>query len=400
MKRSEKYAFHDGSLDETSTSKLIQPLPLKRKQRKRGPRKNTTDTDEFEQTVILTPKSAVIKLCKLEPIDVPLPSDESLDRDQYNMLELEDDDVISYGNHSFLSGMIKAYEMHKSITLSPDIIWLLIVQGFSYHVAKNVEKLRSLLVTFNGKEQLTVEREELTPATATKDDWIGIVKEFIEQIDKKTKDHIAPVLEPKFSTTTPCSHTAGMISIMSAMKHYFDYKVAMMGCGYPSITIEGTAEDWELVKEKTLSLSTYDLEWWTSELIPVIDEFINARKGSPDYSFWLKMIRQVKGKGMYDPSYIDGWICTFFPYDRFGRRMSLTKIYETTDLASEILDTPFILKLLGNPKLGIPDVEINSQFDTGFFGVKETKEGPGVYNVKPIIGWGFKIGVPPDDSDD
>jgi len=238
-----------------------------------------------EQAIILNPNSAVIKLENLPLIDEPLSEQfDELDRREYKISELEEDDVTFYGNHSFLNGMLKSFKMHKSITLSPDIIWLLIVEGFTYHVAANAESLRSLFVSFEGKQELVVERLKLTPETATKEDWTGIVNEFVEQVEKRTKDNIALVLEPKFSTTTPCSHTSGMISIMSAMKHYFDYKVVMMGCGYPSITIEGTVEDWLLIKEKTQALSKYDLEWWTSKLIPVIDQFISARKGTPDYS--------------------------------------------------------------------------------------------------------------------
>jgi len=340
-----------------------------------------------EQAIILNPNSAVIKLGNLPLIDEPLHEKTKLDRREYKILELEEDDVIFYGNHSFLSGMLQSFKMHKSITLSPDIIWLLIVEGFSYHIAANAESLRSQFVSFEGKQELVVERLNLTPQTATKEDWTGIINEFVEKVEKETKDHIALVLEPKFSTTTPCSHTSGMVSIMSAMKHYFDYKVLMMGCGYPSITIEGTVEDWLLIKEKTQSLSKYDLGWWTSKLIPIIDQFISARKGTPDYSFWLKMVREKVGHGIYDPSYIDGWICTFFPYDKYGSRMSLNRISDESELPSEILHTPFILKLVD---LG---TEINSQFDSGFFGVKEVKQGPGLYNVKPIIGWGIKIGV-------
>jgi len=249
-----------------------------------------------EQSVVLTPKAAVIKLGKLPPIDKPLSSSYSFDRSEYKISELEDDDAIFLGNHSFLNGMLESFMMHKSITLSPDIIWLLIVEGFYYHVAANVEKLRSMIVSFEGKEKLVVKRMNLTPGTATKEDWSDIVKEFVEQIDKNTKDHIAALLEPKFSTTTTCSHTAGMVSIMSAMKHYFDYDLCMCKCGYPSITIEGTVEDWKLVKEKTEALSKYDLEWWTSELIPIIDQFIKARKGTPEYSFWLRMVRKHKEK--------------------------------------------------------------------------------------------------------
>jgi len=347
-----------------------------------------------EQDVVLTKNSAVIKLGNLPPFDEPLSSCDTLDRSQYEILEMEQDDVIFYGNHSFLSGILQSFEKHKSITLSPDIIWLLIVQGFCYHIAANVEKLRSLFVSFSGKEELVVKRLNLTPDTATKEDWSGIVDEFVEQIGKRTKNSIAEVLEPKFSTTTPCSHTSGMVSIMSAMKHYFSYRVMMCKCGYPSITIEGSAEDWELVKKKTQALSKYELEWWTSALIPILDQFINARKGSPDYSFWLRMVREQKGRRTYDPSYVDGWICTFFPYDKYGGKRSLDRIYETSDLPSEILDTPFILEIVSEG-LKSPSVEINSQMHSGFFGVKETKEGPGLYNVRPIIGWGIQIDAPP-----
>jgi len=374
-----------------------------------------------EQGVVLTPNSAVIKLGNLEPIDEPLSSTFKLDRSQYKILELEDDDVVFYGDHSFFNGVLQSFRLHKSITLSPDVIWLLIVQGFSYHVAANAEKLRPLFVSFNGKQELTVLRLDKNPETATKDDWKGIVDEFVNEIDEKTKDGIARTLEPKFSTTTPCSHTAGMISIMSAMQHYFDYRVIMGGCGFPSITIEGTVADWESVKEKTQALSKYELEWWTSRLIPILDQFINARKGTPDYSFWLKMVRENNGRNPYDPSFIDGWLCTFFPYNKFGDRMNLTRIYESFGsykLPSEILDTPFILQIVDPALLeaaepGItakvnshkeailelidkmPSVKINSQFDAGFFGMKETREGPGVYSVKPIIGWGILLDVPP-----
>jgi len=108
------------------------------------------------------------------------------------------------------------------------------------------------------------------------------------------------------------------------------------------------------------------------------------------------MIRENVGRDFYDPSFIDGWICTFFPYDRFGTRNSLTKLYETSKLPSEVLHAPFILELRFPDG---PSVEINSQFDSGFFGLKETKEGPGLYNVKPIVGWGIKVGVNPPEEE-
>jgi len=146
------------------------------------------------------------------------------------MSSLEDNEVSFYGNQTFFIGMLEAYKKHKSITLSPDIIWLLIVQGFSYHIAENAEELRNKIVPHEGKKELVVKRCNLTPQTATKEDWIGIVDEFVQQISSNTFENITETLEPKFSTTNQVSHTAGMISIMATMKHYFDYRLQMAVC--------------------------------------------------------------------------------------------------------------------------------------------------------------------------
>ena len=81
--------------------------------------------------------------------------------------------------HSW-SGTRSAFRLHKSITLTPAIIWLLIVQGFAYHVDNHSEELRKMFVTFEGKKDLVVKRPKLIPQQTTKDEWIGIVDEFVD----------------------------------------------------------------------------------------------------------------------------------------------------------------------------------------------------------------------------
>jgi hypothetical protein len=336
----------------------------------------------------MSSNATVIQLEDLELIDEPLRGTYAFHTNNYKVSATEENEgLVSFGEHSFLKGMMEAYKKHKSITLSPDIIWLLILQGFSYHVAANKEKLRSMFVSFDDKKELVVTRLNLTPDTANEQDWMGIIDEFVEKISEHTGKELTDTLEPKFTTTTPVSHTAGMVSIMSAMKHYFDYRVIMCVCGFPSITIEGTLEDWELIKKKIEGLTKYDLDWWTSKMIPVINEFINAKKGIINKSFWLKALRKKDSHGCYDPSYISGWLCVFFPYDKYGERLSLNTIDDDgSDLPSELLDVPFILQLIG---VG----EFNCELHSGFVGIKETKTAYGVYNVKPVIGWGFMFNV-------
>ena len=66
-------------------------------------------------------------------------------------------------------------------------------------------------------------------------------------------------------------------------------------CGIPEITLKGTVEDWKLLHEKALSLGRYDLEWWTEELRPVLDQFVAAALGEVDRQFWSS-IYKLKGK--------------------------------------------------------------------------------------------------------
>ena len=329
-----------------------------------------------------TPSNAtVIELEDLKLKDRPLYFCSPIDLSEYKTYSVEEEkDVVSFGKHNLMEGMLEAYQNHKSFTLSPDIIWLLIVQGFTRHLDRNHENLRSMFVSFKGKKTLVIERSSLTPDTATASDWSDIIDEFIKKIAENTGEQLTDTLEPKFSTTTPTSHTAGCVSIMAAMKYYFRYKVNMIGCGFPSLTIEGTLEDWELIKQKVLNIAKYDLKWWTDELIPIIDEFINVKKGIVNKEFWLGMFRYKYGRGVYDKSYADGWICDFFPFA--GSRIDIS------DLESEILTVPLKLNLVALGK------EVNCELHAGFMGVKETKTGYGKYNIKPVIGWGFKYDVP------
>ena len=50
-----------------------------------------------------------------------------------------------------------AFSRHLPLTLSPDAIWLTIMQGFSHHVDQFPEALRGRLVTHEGQRDLVEE---------------------------------------------------------------------------------------------------------------------------------------------------------------------------------------------------------------------------------------------------
>lgn len=137
--------------------------------------------------------------------------------------------------------------------------------------------------------------------------------EFTKQISDYTGKDIINALTPDFTTTTPVSFAVGQLTIMSTMKHYFNYRCMVAGCGFSLITIEGSIEDWTKILDKLTFLTKYKFEWFTEKVISTITEIIiETKKGNVDTQFWKEMIRIKDGHGFYNPGYVDGWFTSFF----------------------------------------------------------------------------------------
>ena len=111
------------------------------------------------------------------------------------------DSLVSYRYHSFFQGMYQAYADHRPFVLSPDMIWLLISQGFARHINANQEAMRDYIVDFSGKQSLIVKTDkQLEDPTLS---WSEIFPQFTEQIKKQVGNSLVETLTCNFSTTTP-----------------------------------------------------------------------------------------------------------------------------------------------------------------------------------------------------
>ena len=143
------------------------------------------------------------------------------------------DDLVSNGYHSFIFGMYLAYSEHRPFAISPDMIWLLICQGFSSHIQKKQK---------SGVNFFPVEKEKLTVTVfenpfTTPNVWEETTAEFTKQIASHIGEELIDVLRADFSTTGPAEKVASEITIMHTVKSYFEYIVHYCICGIPEITI-------------------------------------------------------------------------------------------------------------------------------------------------------------------
>ncbi len=287
--------------------------------------------------------------------------------------------LVTFNEHPFLNGIITSYKEHRPFVISPDIFWLLISQGLSRHINSNPESFRNDFVKFQGRKTLTVvvNGKEIELGNPNSN-WEIVFPQFVNQIGDFTGKKLTNILTANFSTTDETSRIVSQITIMETLKAYFDYKVSISGCGIPSITIEGTTEDWKSVLEKTRFISKFKLSWWTRDLEPILEKIIEAKKGEVDLEFWMNIVR-IHSKNKYgSKTTIDGWIVKFFPYTKEGKKNTLINLPPVEDLASEIVKVPFVYENRISQK------SYNMEFWAGFIGLSQNKNN---FTLKPQIGW-------------
>lgn len=244
---------------------------------------------------------------------------------------------------SFYRSIVYAYANHMSISLSPDMVWLIISQGFARYVNAHTEELRSKLVTHDGKMDLVIatDNDLLTENT----NWPLLIGKFTSQIDKYTKGDIAKTMTSNFSTTGAVERIASQITLMESVKSYFEYIVIYIACGIPNITLQGTPKDWEQVLEKTRALKQYGLGKWVKSLEPILSEFIQAANGYPNQAFWRNMVKkkaidELRGGGCSSekPTKLDGWLLKLFP-DENG--LTSHEVSHTKEMPAEYVRVRF-----------------------------------------------------------
>lgn len=304
--------------------------------------------------------------------------------------------VIGARCHPLIEAVHAAFSQHRPLVLSPDHIWLVIAQGFSHHVAENAEALRPRLVRHAGRQTLLFETKDLSLAS-----FESAIAGFSAQIREATDPVLHETLICDFSTTTPAIRTASEVALMDTFKNYFDYEM-MCVCGIPTITIEGTPEDWRRIRARIEVLGTYGLEWWVSRLRPVLDEFVLAADGQPTQKFWKAIYKPVE---TYGDKVATGWITDLFPYlgDPPHRRRNHVFDHHRRRWALSVdqgVGTRGIFHPLANKGVGLrgfpsglssTPVKVASEksetaldFVAGFFAVQQD---PSDLALSPLIGW-------------
>ena len=324
--------------------------------------------------------------------------------------------VYTKGVSNILQGFYSAYENHLPIRLTPDIIWLLIVQGFAQHVNFKAESLRQKFVNFENKKKLEVIINKYHSYKQMKsEDYEELFENLTGQIKENIGEELVNTIDFNFSTSNKITKVVGYTSIMSAMKKYFEFRGFCHCCKYPYIILDGKLEDWESILKKVKNLSKYDLKKWTLILEFVLTKIIETKQGKIKKDFWRNILYPDKidekiemGNYEYKTIQVDGikgWFLFFFPYFNNGKYRYSDNSLKTKDiwkLPDRLLMTPLIMK-------SDDEGETKMKIYSGFLGMNVDKEKDNLVTAE--IGWfvkekskndqRFKIPHPfgPNDSD-
>lgn len=295
--------------------------------------------------------------------------------------------------HSLFAAIHQAFDQHRALTISPDAVWVTILQGLAHHVHLHSEKLRKKLVTHSGRKKLEVQ-VDIDPASP-ESDWAMVIEALGERLNIEVagSEHLLA----DFTTTSTLERLVSQVCLLDVYESYFEY-VATTGCGFPAITLTGTPEDWLRLRQKIELLDSYDIDFWLPHLREIADHFVRASRGDVDLSVWKDMYKKADG---YGHDAINGWIVKLVPYlkgeaagvfdfvnpllasgaqDDSGSNYAV----RTPDLPSGMSIVPFTLK---NPYTGnCKQMEMIG----GFVGVDQDSASA----LCPKFGWAMREGEP------
>lgn len=276
--------------------------------------------------------------------------------------------------NGLLAAVHLAFSQHLPLTLSPDIIWIAILQGFARHVRVNAAQLEGRLMSHPGKHVIEI------VISTTEWEWTDVFDQFAAGLENHAGEWVRH-LQSDFSTTSVVERAASQVALMDVFSPYVQYIMHCI-CGIPSITLRGTEADWMSLRGKLALLRGYDADEWVDEIDEIVGRFVDASRGEVDREWWKQIYKLNKRYGGED---LEGWLGAFFPYLRddrwyFTRRREKGDVFTTDSVPPGVSDVAV--------KFIAPVRKESLRVIGGFVGV----EYFGAAGVMPKIGWAVARG--------
>ena len=225
-------------------------------------------------------------------------------------------DKVKYQDNGFVHTVLEAYNHHYDLVIRPDDVWISILCQLSCHINSHAKEVRKHFVSHEGKKKLVILLQYIEPHQI---DWVWFSRQMTNLMDEDMVDKdFKRWVMPAFSTTTKIDTDVTAMMMMAWMKSYYHF-VGIRSCGIPTVTLDGTKDDWLEIQNRLERLEEWDdvTRKWHVMLRPVLRKFIAAFDGEVDSDFWEHVVSNERlGSGGTDA--FAGWITAFCAFDQYG----------------------------------------------------------------------------------
>lgn len=239
---------------------------------------------------------------------------------------------------NYLAYLEFCWAYDHSPVLTPDILWFTLLSEIAGVIRENPEAVRALFSTEPGKQRILVPTGDPTHLPLDL-----IIDQLRDLVPSGTDNYL-----PTFTTTTDASRFACYAAFADAVSPYYSYGTYL--CGFPSIHVHGTVDDYVKVAEAWRKLpalfSGRDPKYFAGvqktleDLVVALeaaqrDTRLSAEKA---HTFFKGFFRSVKcGSGSQVE--IDGWFVRLFRKQPDGPRYSGNFDSHVARVEYECLDT-------------------------------------------------------------
>jgi hypothetical protein len=245
------------------------------------------------------------------------------------------DRIVPHSN-GFVHTVLEAWEQDLHLTLRPDHVWLCVLTQLSFFVNGRAEALRRFFVAHEGRRRVELDMQ-LDDGLDTVD-VATLVQALVKLVGRQMVDEsMVGWLMPSFSTTRDDDQAVAAMVFLGAMKQYFSYQVNV-GCGFPSVTLEGERRDWEDLRDRVGRLTQFgdDAAEWARCLGRAVDGMVESFDRPEDEEtkdFWMRACHSAGAEASGSMITLSGWLTSFCWWTTEGVKQ---KMFEDKELADSM----------------------------------------------------------------
>ena len=199
-------------------------------------------------------------------------------------------------HRNYLEYLELCWAKHFGIVITPDILWHIVLNELVSIVKGSPETYRHLFSGSPEKQTISIMTGELVVMP-------------LDLLIEALKDRVpmdSSLFLPEFSTTTAASRHALYASFADLASPFYNY--VMYLCGFPAISVRGTAEDWASLVNHWDGLKGLFNSPWMNQ----VSQIFHQCKDNLDNASWWREMFKLDHCGSGHETTVSGWVTGLF----------------------------------------------------------------------------------------